>query len=483
MNTATLEPPAQPPVYIRIPYTPYPLQRRIHEDMHQIRVVNFGRRSGKSLMALMEGVRMSSQASQAGVLRPRGVIAAPTNEMLRENWWTANQMLKAIITQSVISEHRLELIGTLGQIDFKSTEAQGGAGRGSGYDWAVLDEAARIPKDAWESDLEPSLADRMGRALIVSTPNGLNWFYDLFQRANDHDPHITSYQASTIECWGSRFAKQPDALAKRLAWLDGVKTRTSHQKFRQEYLAEFLAGEGQHFSLKAMLYRGELRGMVAGRHYIAGVDVARKDDWMVTAILEVESQQLVALTRSRHQDWAMQKAISVALLDQFPGVLTYVDSTGVGDPIAQDLRAAGINAVDVLFTPKTKSELVENLTVAIDQTYLGIPDQEATRWLIEELKQYESIRMPSGAIRYGAPEGRHDDGVTALMLAAWGLQGQWRQMEEASVIQPNWWERSDNPWEHLAYEHRMKRFQTHFPSHDLPVHPTDLAWTKMAGRN
>ena len=465
------------PVQIEIPYRAFPLTEVIHRDAtSRIRVVCFGRRSGKSLMALMEGFCMSLDAYRAGVRRPRGVITAPTNEMLRENWWAAQERLKHAIVQSVVSEHRIDL-GPLGQIDFKSTEAQGGAGRGSGYNWAVIDEASRTPKEAWEGDLRPALADQRGRALIISTPKGLNWFYDLYQQGLQGDPTFRSWRASTLECWDSRFAQHPDMLTAYHAEWDLIRRTTSESRFREEYLAEFLQSEGQLFSLKPALFRGILREAIPGRHYVAGVDVARKEDWMATNVIEVESQQLVALTRSRHQDWALQKAACLHLLERFPSALVYVDSTGVGDPIAYDLRQAGVNVMDVLFTPKTKSDLIENLLMAIDQTLIGIPQQAETEWLIDELRHYESTRMPSGAIRYGAPEGRHDDGVTALMLAAWGLNGMWKSPSLEETLQPSWWDRDDAHWDWLDYEHRLHSFRQRFPQRALPVHPTDLAWT------
>lgn len=470
---------------MEIPYRAFPLMAAIHASPARFRVVCCGRRGGKSKMANTEGFCMSLDAARRGVTKPRGVIVAPTNAMLRENWWDFTQTMKAAIQQTVISELRVDL-GVLGQVDFKSTESQGGAGRGAGYDWAVLDEASRIPPDAWESDIRPALSDRQGRALMISTPRGLNWFYDLYQRgqpgSSTADSAFASWQATTLDCWRSRFATQPEQLAAAEAEMALIQRTTSESKFREEYGAEFLAGEGQLFSLKPGLWRGTLREAVPGRHYVAGVDVARKDDWMVTAILEVESQQLVGLTRSRHQDWALQKAASLALLDRFPGVLTYIDSTGVGDPIAQDFRSAGVNAMDVLFTPKVKSELVENLLVAIDQTYLGLPETADTAWLVEELRQYEVQRQPSGALKYGAPDGRHDDGVTALMLACWGLKGNWRTPNLAEVVQPKWWERTDNPWEHLAYEQRVAAFRRRFPHQPVPQHPTDWSWTRMERR-
>lgn len=458
---------------IHINYKAFRLQKIVHASQHRIRTVAFGRRSGKSLMALIEGFCMSSDAVKKGIVKPRGFIAAPTNEMLRENWYTANTLLKEAITKSQISEHRLTL-GIYGYIDFKSTESQGGATRGGGYDWGVLDEAARIPKSAWEGDMRPSLSDKFGRALIISTPTGLNWFYDMYQRGQTGDPDFMSWHASTLDCWRSRFEHRPELLKKYEAEWDMLKRSTSESAFREEFMAEFLAGEGQHFTLKDGLYRGILRPAVAGNHYIAGVDVARKEDWMVTIIIEVESQQVVGLIRSRHKDWSIQKAISMDLIDQYPQCTTYIDSTGVGDPIAQDFRDAGVNAWDVIFTPRVKGELVENLTVAIEQCYLGIPKESSTQWLIDELQSYEAVKQPSGAIRYQAPEGRHDDGVTALMLACKGLQGSWKSPKPILELEKE----ANDPWKELAYEHRMKSYHNRFPKELIPASPNDIGWSK-----
>src|SRR3990167_11227160 len=127
---------------IEIPYRPYLLQKQVHDDQHRIRVVRWGRRGGKSLLAIIEGFCMSYDALRAGVSKPRGIITAPTNQMLRENWWAASHVLKQAIVQPVISELRLDL-GGLGQIDFRSTESQGGAGRGGGDPRGGNDEGRR----------------------------------------------------------------------------------------------------------------------------------------------------------------------------------------------------------------------------------------------------------------------------------------------------------------------------------------------------
>ena len=49
----------------------------------------------------------------------------------------------------------------------------------------------------------------------------------------------------------------------------------------------------------------------------------------------------------------------------------------------------------------------------------SIPDDEL---LIDELESYEYEVLPSGALRYAAPEGKHDDMVIAVALANWGAR-------------------------------------------------------------
>jgi hypothetical protein len=53
--------------------------------------------------------------------------------------------------------------------------------RGATLSGLVLDEAAQISREAWEVVLQPTLAVSQGWATFISTPKGLNWFYDLYR--------------------------------------------------------------------------------------------------------------------------------------------------------------------------------------------------------------------------------------------------------------------------------------------------------------
>lgn len=69
------------------------------------------------------------------------------------------------------------------------------------------------------------------------------------------------------------------------------------------------------------------------------------------------------------------------------------------------------------FTNATKAHIIEGLALAFEQGALAILNDQV---LVGELQAYELERLPSGLMRYNAPEGMHDDTVIALALAWWG---------------------------------------------------------------
>ena len=96
----------------------------------------------------------------------------------------------------------------------------------------------------------------------------------------------------------------------------------------------------------------------------------------------------------------------------------WLDSTGVGDPIYDDLRRAGIKIRGYKFTGESKRVLIENLSITWDEGRYTIPEEASP--LINELKAFTYEISRTGNVRYSAPEGLHDDCVISLALAAWG---------------------------------------------------------------
>ena len=467
------------PYQVQVPpgaYRSTALTQPIHKDEARFRILSCGRRFGKSWFAMCEGFLMSLDVVRHQHRTPDGLVVAPTYDMVEKDWRISQELFAANLTE--VSESRKTLtLGPLGRIEYRSTEAQGGVGRGGGYDWMVLDEAAKIPRPAWEEDLRPALSDRAGRMVAISTPHRRNFFYDLYRKGcEERQTAYRSWQFSTMEGWRARFAKEPERLKAAEAEWEQVVKDTPSNVFAQEYLGEFLENEGTMWRLDKLL-RGHLRGPIQGRHYVAGVDVAHVNDWMATVVIERESRQVVALHRSRYRDWLIQKAEVLMTLAPYPNCQVLIDATGLGDPVAQDLQRAGLALEYVVFSPNLKKALVRNLSLAIDHGYLGCPDEPRTAWLKDELLAYKEEKLASGDFRYGAPEGEHDDGVTALTLAAWPLRWEWQIPAIDSVVAPA----PDDEWLRGAkrFTAQAAAWRRAYPTRPIPQSRYDLAWEEL----
>ena len=78
-------------------------------------------------------------------------------------------------------EKRIE-IANGGSIQIKSADKPERLRGAGGLSLVVFDEAAYQSKETWET-VRPILSDSLGKALFISTPNGMNWFYELFDNA------------------------------------------------------------------------------------------------------------------------------------------------------------------------------------------------------------------------------------------------------------------------------------------------------------
>jgi len=66
---------------------------------------------------------------------------------------------------------------------------------GDGLDLVVMCEAAKHQRETWDRMIEPALSDKRGKAIFTSTPEGQNFFYELWQRGlDDTEPEYESWQ-------------------------------------------------------------------------------------------------------------------------------------------------------------------------------------------------------------------------------------------------------------------------------------------------
>jgi hypothetical protein len=176
-------------------YTPHPGQAEIHASTASRRIVACGVRWGKTTCAAMEGLAAALEPRERSV----GWVVAPTYDL-------ADRVFREIQLAAVTHlRHRIELLrdserrivlknlgGGTSEIRAKSADNPVSL-LGEGLDWVIVDEASRLKPLIWQSHLAQRLIDRQGWALLISTPKGKGYFFDLYQRGRGSDPDFKSW--------------------------------------------------------------------------------------------------------------------------------------------------------------------------------------------------------------------------------------------------------------------------------------------------
>jgi hypothetical protein len=394
-------------------YEPHPGQRAVHQSQAARRVLACGVRWGKTLCAAMEGLAAAMMPAE----RSYGWVVAPTydlaDKVFREIVLIVTRYLKHRVVQLKEHDRRLVLrnmAGGISEIRGKSADNPVSL-LGEGLDWVIVDEAARLKPSIWEGHLSQRLIDRQGWALLISTPRGKGWLYELFRRGqHGHDDHHESWNAPS---WTNPYLDREVIEAER--------GRLPERVFRQEYGGEFLEGSGAVFRNVRESAAGCWMEPQSGASYYAGLDLAKVEDYTVLVILD-ESRRVAFADRFHRIDWTLQMQRIRSDCDRFEGARINCDTTGVGEPIYEALRTAGCTVRAYPFTAKSKAALIDNLALMLEQKLIVLPRPELWPEGIDELEAFEYSVTDSGTVRTGAPYGTHDDIVIALALAAWHLR-------------------------------------------------------------
>lgn len=284
---------------------------------------------------------------------------------------------------------------------------------GEELDLQVVDEAALIPENIYHQFLKPTTLSRKGRVLYIGTPRGKGWFESKFYYLKEQG------QAFTF--------KSTEGVSIAPEELEEVRKTTPMLLFQQEYEAQFVSEAGIVFrNVQEVTVPTEelLKDGQSGRRYIMGVDLAEVQDFTAITVIDAETHEVVHFDRFQGKDYPLQKDHILLKAKRYNNARTILDTTGVGKPIYEDLRRAGVFCDDYTFSGKSKEELIGKLIVFMEEKYIKIPDIQV---LQDELRafEYKYINEKTGErlknIKYGAPQGYHDDSVISLALAVWGL--------------------------------------------------------------
>lgn len=375
-------------------------QVEVAQTASRFNVVACGRRWGKTTFGI-------DRAIAGEVLRyPTGWFS-PSYKMLLEVWRAAERITQPILKRKSAQDHRLEFI-TGGVLEFWSLENEDAA-RGRKYKRILIDEAAMVRRlhEIWNMVLRPTLVDYAGDAWFFSTPKGRNGFYQLWQLGQD--PLNREWQS-----WQRHTVDNPHVPP---AEVEAMRRAMPERIFVQEILAQFLEDAGGVFrGVMEAATATEQAGALDGHQYIVGVDWGKLNDFTVFCVIDVTIKALVALDRFNQIDYAVQLGRLQALCGRFRPQAVVVERNSIGEPLIEVLERAGLPVVAFQTTNASKTAIVDALALAFERKELAILNDPV---LIGELQAYEMERLPSGLLRYSAPEGMHDDCVMSLALA-WG---------------------------------------------------------------
>ena len=181
-------------------YVPHSGQHKLHYPKKDARfvVAVCGRRWGKSVSAAKEIECVITQPNK------RAWVVAPTyqtaEKVFREVWHTC-------ITEKQMPTRRASYRDMYIEFEWGSVFEGKSADNppslvGEGLDLLVLDEAAKQKKRTWEMYLRPTLSDRKGSAIFITTPEGYNWVYELYLRGKE-DEDWNSFNSPS---WENQYA-------------------------------------------------------------------------------------------------------------------------------------------------------------------------------------------------------------------------------------------------------------------------------------
>jgi hypothetical protein len=365
----------------------HPSQREVHAALARFSVLEIGRRWGKTTFGIQLAIDDAVSGRKVGWFAPSyKYLADPVREFERA--------LKPVVRRIDRIEKRMEL-KTNGSIDFWTLEDID-SGRGRSYDRIVIDEAGFAPRllEAWRASMRATLADRKGRALFLGTPKGTGDFHRLYLEAEgDTTGEWRAFRIGSV----SNPHLDPSEI-------EAARRMLPAEVFAQEFEGVPAEDGGNPFGLDAI--RECIAPMPETAVECWGVDLAKSQDWTVAVGLDGEGR--VCRLDRWQGPWSVTRERLARMIGDKPA---QIDSTGVGDPIVEDLRKVCRRAEGFKFTSQSKQQLMEGLQLAIQTREIRFPDG----WLRSELEAF-GFRYSGRAVSYEATVG-HDDGVCALALA------------------------------------------------------------------
>ncbi len=392
-----------------------PYQREYLASTKRFAILVWHRRAKKTRCALNNQVKKIMMRKEAGVC----YYVLPTYRQAKQVLWDTlvdDHIPKEIYDKK--NESELAIYYKNGVIQRFIGAEDYDKHRGTNPFDVVFDEYSEQSEMIWTAIFQPVLMENGGTATFVFTPKGKNHSWKLVQLARDNPND-----------WFISIQGVKDTGVFTETDLEEIRRNTPQALYSQEYDVSFLEGAGQFFRrIRNNLY-DQNKILPEEGDFQLGVDLAKYQDWTVLTPFNLNHFIVYPQDRFNQVDWNLQKARIEACARRYGNALIVPDSTGVGNPVVEDLKARGLNIYGdegkgFVFTETSRTNLLNNLAMLIEQDKIRLPDDEG---LLNELEAFQyrlTVSKETGRSRLSitVPEGMHDDRVMSLALSVWNVR-------------------------------------------------------------
>ena len=426
-----------------VPFTMYGFQKEIMMDFHNNRfnIAKLPRQTGKSttVVAYLLHYAIFNDSVNIGILANK---ASTARELLGRLQLAYENLPKWM-------QHGI-LVWNKGNVELENgskilaASTSASAVRGMSFNILFLDEFAFVPNHVAEqffASVYPTITSgKSTKVIIISTPNGMNHFYKMWEDARRGKNGYTTNEV--------HWSQVPGRDAK---WKEETMKNTSKRQFAQEFECDFLGSADTLISpakLQAIPFTDPLvsnagldihERVQEDHEYIITVDVARGigGDYSAFIVYDITTMpyKIVAKYRNNEIKPVLFPSVIFQVAKQYNYPYILVEVNDIGDSIAATLnydleypnvlmcamrgRAGQIvgqgfsgnkTQLGVKMSITVKKQGCANLKAIIEDDKLTFNDFE----IFQELTTFVQKKQA-----WEADEGYHDDLVMCMVLFAW----------------------------------------------------------------
>lgn len=312
----------------------------------------------------------------------------------------------------------------------------------------LIDEASFVPDYIWDefyNSVLPTISSgKTSKIIMVSTPKGMNHFYNIYSDAVNDKNNFFPVKIPWYE--------RPDRDQK---WKEDTIKDCGTIRFAQEYNCQFLGSSNT-------LVEGDMLERIQTIHpithkwngamlvyeepqpnafYVLGVDSAKGggNDYSVVQVLKITGERdvdQVAVYRNNRIAPEEFAQTCIGISDYYNDAYMMVENNDVGDLVANSIwydfecdRILNCDAKGLGIRSTKKTKLAGNLLLKkyVENGYLQINDNRT----LYELSRYEEV---SPNVFHAAGQNENDDCVTSLIWALYYLTTEFYDKDANNVV-------------------------------------------------